>query len=110
MPAEPIRKWVSVSEVKPRASIPTLADLLPSWRRHLRAENKSAKTLASYLESAQQLADYLDATGMPVAVASIRREHVDGWIEDLLDRRSAATAAVRYRSVQQFFRWAAGEG
>jgi hypothetical protein len=68
-------------------SIPTAADLLPSWRRHLRTENKSPKTLASYLEFAEQLIAFFSERGMPTDIAGIHREHVDVWIEDLLNRR-----------------------
>ncbi len=47
---------------------------------------------------------------MPTDVASIRREHVETYIEDLLANWRPATAAVRYRSLQQFFRWLIDEG
>jgi len=47
---------------------------------------------------------------MPSEVDSIRREHVEAFIEDLLANWSPATAAVRYRSLQQLFRWLIDEG
>ncbi len=47
---------------------------------------------------------------MPTDATSIRREHVETYIEDLLANWSPATAAVRYRSLQQFFRWLTDEG
>jgi site-specific recombinase XerD len=91
-------------------SLTAIETLLPSWRRSLRAENKSPKTIESYLSSAEQLAAFLAERGMPTDVAGIRREHVEAWIEDILTRRKATTAAVRYRSVQQLFRWLSDEG
>ena len=92
------------------SSLTSIEALLPSWRRSLRAENKSPKTIESYLSSAEQLAAFLAERGMPTDVAGIRREHVEAWIEDILTRRKATTAAVRYRSVQQLFRWLGEEG
>ncbi len=93
------------------AVTPAIVDLLPSWRRSLAAEHKSARTIQSYDEAARQFVAFLDAAGMPTAVASIHREHVEAFLVDLLERgRSASTAANRYRSLQQLFRWLEDEG
>lgn len=53
---------------------------------------------------------FLIAKGMPRSVAAIRREHVEAFIEELLGKYRPATAANRYRSLQQFFRWLVDEG
>ena len=46
---------MSVNKVARRATtVGDLAGLLPSWRRHLRAENKSPRTIQSYSEAAEQ--------------------------------------------------------
>jgi hypothetical protein len=42
---------------------------------------------------------------MPTAVLSIRREHVEAFIVAELERTSPASAATRYRSLQQLFNW-----
>jgi integrase len=47
---------------------------------------------------------------MPADVASIRREHVEAYIEDCLERYRPATANQRYRSLQQFWKWTVDEG
>jgi site-specific recombinase XerD len=47
---------------------------------------------------------------MPQAVASIKREHVESFIEDQLARHKPATAHNRYRALRSFFNWLAGEG
>jgi len=47
---------------------------------------------------------------MPQAVDSIRREHVEAFVEEQLARLRPASAANRYRSLQQFFRWLVDEG
>jgi site-specific recombinase XerD len=59
----------------------------------------------SYEEAALQFCAFLEDQGLPTAAAAIRREHVEAWIAHLLERWKPATAAVRYRSLQQFFKW-----
>ncbi|MBI4337481.1 MAG: tyrosine-type recombinase/integrase [Chloroflexi bacterium] len=87
-----------------------LAVNIKSFARALRAENASPRTVETYLESANQLHHYLEAHGMPLAVAHIKREHVEAFITDLLDRFKPATANNRHRGLQRFFRWLAEEG
>src|SRR5258708_2723051 len=88
-----------------------LAALIPSWRRSLNAEHKSARTIQSYDEAARQFVAFLEATGMPQAVASIHREHVEAFLVGLRESGlSPSTAANRYRSLQQLFRWLEDEG
>jgi len=84
--------------------------LVPSFVRHLRAENKSESTVVAYLRATTGLAGFLAERGMPQDVASIRREHIESYIEDCLARYAPATANQRYRSLQQYFRWAVDEG
>jgi len=47
---------------------------------------------------------------MPLQVGAIRREHVEAFLADILERFKPATAANRFRSLQQFFRWLLEEG
>jgi site-specific recombinase XerD len=96
-----------MQETKTRVDIPAL---LPSWQRSLRAARRSPRTVQSYTEAAEQLADFLVRQGMPTAVESIRREHIEAFIEDLDTRFKPTTVGVRFRSLQQFFRWAIEEG
>ncbi len=85
-------------------SVGDLERLGRSFERHLRAENKSPKTVTTYGESVTQLQTYLAGEGV-TSVAEVRREHIEAFMADLLGRRSAATASVRFRALQQFFRW-----
>jgi site-specific recombinase XerD len=62
------------------------------------------------MESVERFASFLDERGMPADVANIRREHVEAFIEHLLERWRPATAANRYVALNVFFRWAAEEG
>jgi site-specific recombinase XerD len=96
----------------PTTTAPTIdiPALLPSWQRSLKAANRSPRTIQSYTESAEQLADFLVRAGMPQAVGSIRREHVESFIVDLQRRFRTTTVAVRFRSLQQLFKWLLDEG
>jgi site-specific recombinase XerD len=87
-----------------------LEDLLPSWARSLKARNRSPRTVQSYLESASQLIAYLRRTGMPTTASKLTREHVEAFLADLQGQVKPGTVAVRYRSLQQLFRWLADEG
>ncbi len=87
-----------------------LDELISSWRRHLRAQRMSPATITTYAAAVRQLATFLRANGMPTRPASIRREHVEAWITELLDRWKPATAHNRYRGAHAFFRWLAEEG
>jgi site-specific recombinase XerD len=88
------------SETTAASVVGDLATLVPDFGRHLRSENKSPKTIRSYVESAEQLLAFFGQRGMPTEVVKVRREHIDAFIADLLDRRSASTAA-RYHALQQ---------
>jgi site-specific recombinase XerD len=90
--------------------IPDLPANARSFARHLRAENKSPATITSYMAAVNDFDRFLEATGMPRRLAAIRREHIEAYIESLLGRLKPASAANRYRSLQQFFRWAVDEG
>src|SRR3990172_8603085 len=92
------------------SSLDELATLSPSWRRSLAARRISPRTIATYTTSVAQLADYLARAGMPTSVGTIRREHVEAFIADLLERRAPATAHNRFRGLQAFFAWVLEEG
>jgi site-specific recombinase XerD len=88
-----------------------IGNLLGDWRISLRARGRSTATIADYLIVGQSFASYLAATGMPIVVGSIAREHVEHYLAGMRDRGLApATVAKHYRSLQQLFRWLADEG
>ena len=84
--------------------------LAASFRRHLLAANKAPRTIEGYGEAVRLLAAFLAAQGMPTHVAALSREHVESFIADILTRSAPATASIRYRALQQFFKWAVDEG
>ena len=47
---------------------------------------------------------------MPLEAAKLRREHVERFIDHLVQTYEPATAANRFRSLQQFFKWLEEEG
>src|SRR6266542_3443135 len=92
------------------ASVGDLPVMVTSFSRSLRAANKAPRTVQSYLEACEQFGAFLVIRGMPTDVASIRREHVETFLEELLGRWKPTTALSRYKSLQAFFKWAVEEG
>jgi site-specific recombinase XerD len=88
----------------------SIEDARGSFERHLRSENKAAKTIRTYLDGLDQLTAFLQRQGMPRDLPAIRREHLEAWIVDMRDRGlHASSVANRYRSVRVFFGWAVAE-
>lgn len=92
------------------------------WTRTLRSENKAENTIGTYAKSVRYLAAFLDGLPgtyraqfpeddapitAPADAAEIRREHIEAFIGSETRRTSASTASVRYRALQQFFKWLA---
>ena len=96
-------------QVDGAAAFGGLSSLIPSWERSLRARNRAAKTIRSYGDTARLFEGFLLREGLPTVVADVGREHVESFIEAQLREFRPATAAVRYRSLQQFFKWALEE-
>lgn len=88
----------------------TLEELLPSWRRALRAENKSPRTIESYFLAADQLVDYLADNDYPATVTEITHREIQDYLVMMLETRASATAKQRYSSLQQLFKWLYEEG
>jgi site-specific recombinase XerD len=83
-------------------------DLPASFERHLRAENKAARTVETYLEAVLLLDAFLAARGLNLAAAS--REDLEAFLAGLLARWKPATAANRYRALRVFYAWLEEEG
>lgn len=84
-----------------------IGELLPSWRRFLVAQNRATATIDAYTADVERLHAYL----VDVDVSEIRRRHLADWLADQLEENiSPATVGRRFRSAQQFFRWAVDEG
>src|SRR5215212_9182194 len=78
--------------------------LLRSFERHLRAENRSAQTVATYLIALRQAETFLTTTrGTTLAAAG--RADLEAYLGDLLTRRAAATAATYYKVLKLLYQW-----
>lgn len=91
-------------------SLVTVESLLPSFERSLLAGNKAPRTVQTYLEACRQFASFLADQGMPRSVEHVKREHVEAWIAALLQQWKPSTAQNRFKSLQQFYKWAEEEG
>ncbi|MGH2371780.1 MAG: tyrosine-type recombinase/integrase, partial [Chloroflexota bacterium] len=87
-----------------------LGPLAESFRRSLRAENKSPRTIETYDEALRLFGTFLREHEMPTKVPAIKREHVEAFITHLLASWKPATASNRYRALQSFLKWAVAEG
>ncbi|MDA0257041.1 MAG: tyrosine-type recombinase/integrase [Chloroflexi bacterium] len=92
------------------ANLDDLDLLMEGWELALTAQNKSVKTVQTYLEGVSRFSAFLREAGMPREVANIRREHVETWMVELLREFRPATVSNRYRSLQQFFKFSIEEG
>jgi site-specific recombinase XerC len=100
-------RFVSPASPPPGATLPALN---ASFRRTLRAEDKSERTVKSYTEAVGLLADFLQGRGHPLTLNAVKRADVRDFIADQLERWKPATALNRYRSLQAFFKWCVAEG
>lgn len=88
----------------------SVADLAIDFDLSLAAQNKSTATRKVYGTAVKQLHEYLTRCGMPTDVANIRREHVEAYLADVLQTRSASTAKTRFGGLQVFFTFLLDEG
>jgi site-specific recombinase XerD len=92
------------------SSAGNLPALNGSFRRTLRAEDKSERTVKSCTEAVRLFTDFPAERGHPLTVEAITRDDVRAFIADQLDRWKPLTALNRYRGLQAFFKWAVAEG
>jgi Phage integrase, N-terminal SAM-like domain len=75
-----------------------------SFRLHLAAENKSAKTIRMYTEAVQWFAAaHLLRETARLGWDQVSRQDIQAWMVWLLDRYSDSYASNQYRAMQQFF-------
>jgi hypothetical protein len=83
---------------------------ISSFRLHLAAEGKAAKTVRTDTEAVQWFAAaYLRRQGTRRCWEEVRKRDVQERVAWLLGWYSAAYASNQYRALQQFFKWLAGE-
>jgi site-specific recombinase XerD len=74
---------------------------------HLVSKNRSPRTIQTYGEGIRLFAQYLADQNLPHEVTRIQREHIEGFVKDLLGRFKPATASNRQRALQAFFKYCA---
>jgi site-specific recombinase XerD len=85
-----------------------LADLLPSWELHLRAERKSPQTVKAYGDGVRAYLGWCAANDKPAVLDRRQlREFIDGL---LTSGAKPATAVSRHLAVRRFSGWLAEEG
>jgi hypothetical protein len=106
------RKTMSVVQPRPRRRKPL--DAGPFWpeigsfRLHLAAQGKAAKTVRTYTEAVQWFAAaHLIPRTACTRWDQVETHDVQRWMVWLLGLYSDAYASNQYRALQQFFKWLA---
>jgi site-specific recombinase XerD len=86
---------------------PARSPLARSFERHMRAENRSDRTIATYLHGLRQAETFLRARGTMVEAAT--RADLEAFMADLLARRTASTAATYYKILKVLYGWLVDE-
>jgi integrase/recombinase XerC len=73
--------------------------------RHLKGTNRAVNTQTIYRRAALGLVAFLEQDGHLPGPRQLTRRHVEAYMAHLIDTRSAATANVVYRALQQLMRW-----
>ena len=71
----------------------------------MRARNLAPATRSKYQESVTLFVTWLRSSGAEVAPGQVQKAHIEDFMAALLDSVKPSTASVRYRSLQQFFKW-----
>ena len=87
---------------------PAAPNLLRSFERHLRAENRSDQTVATYLIALRQAEAFLTGS-RGTTLAEAGRADLEAYLGDLLTRRAPATAATYYKVLKILYGWLAEE-
>jgi site-specific recombinase XerD len=82
-------------------SVARVVDLPRPFERHLRAENKSERTVETYLEAVAQLDDFLQHRELDLTEA--RRSDIETFLGEILAKWKPSTAANRYRALRVFY-------
>jgi Phage integrase, N-terminal SAM-like domain len=69
-----------------------LPGLIKSFERHLRAANRSPRTIEKYVLAANQLTKFMAEQDGPLDVADVKRRDVEAYISFLLERYKPGTA------------------
>ncbi len=79
------------------------------WQRHLRNLNRAANTQRIYDTVARQFCEWLTEHDRPLDPREIGKRDIEDFMGHMTTTRSASTANVAYRALQQWFKWMVSE-
>ena len=83
---------------------------IASFRLHLAAEGKAARTVQGYTGAVRWFAaGYLLGQVGKTSWEQVSGQDIEQWMAQLLDRYSSAYASIQFRALRQFFKWRAAE-
>jgi integrase family protein with SAM-like domain len=83
---------------------------IASFRLHLAAEGKSARTVESYTGAVRWFAAaHLLGPAGKTSWEQADVQDIQQWMVQLLDRYSSAYASIQFRALRQLFKWRAAE-
>lgn len=82
-----------------------LAELLPDFRRHLKAKRRSDRTIYLYLTAGERLVAWLKGEGRSTAVGAIDHRVLESYLVDLADEVGPTSVAMQYRSLRALWSW-----
>src|SRR4029453_1524058 len=91
---------------------PARSPLARSFERHMRAENRSERTIATYLFGLRQAETFLRerAALRPPTLEAATRADLEAFMADVLARgRAPSTAATYYKVLKVLYAWLVGE-
>jgi integrase/recombinase XerD len=81
---------------------------IASFRLHLAAEGKAARTVQGYTSAVRWFAaGYLLGQAGKTSWEQVAARDIQQWMTQLLDRYSSAYASIQIRALRQFFKWRA---
>jgi integrase/recombinase XerD len=81
-----------------------------SFRLHLAAEGKAARTVQGYTSAVRWFAAaWLLSQAGKTSWDQVDARDIQQWMVHLLRRYSSAYASIQFRALRQFFKWRAGE-
>jgi integrase/recombinase XerD len=81
---------------------------IASFRLHLAAEGKAARTVQGYTAAVRWSAvGYLLTQAGKTSWEQVSAQDIQQWMVQLLDRYSSAYASIQFRALRQFFKWRA---
>lgn len=87
----------------------TVRPLAESWVRSLRADGKSVRTIENYTAAVRALTDWATENDQPIDPAEQTADTIRRFIAAELDESARASVVLRFRCLQQWFRWLVDE-